>query len=45
MTPQVLRKIRDLVAGGATMSGPKPVASPSLEDYPDADAEVRALAD
>jgi alpha-L-rhamnosidase/F5/8 type C domain len=44
MTPQVLRKIRDLVAGGATIVGPKPIASPSLADYPKADAEVQSLA-
>jgi hypothetical protein len=44
MTPRVLRKIRDLVAGGATIVGPKPVASPSLEGYPQADEEVRSLA-
>src|SRR5256885_5284987 len=45
MTPRVLRKIRDLVAGGATIVGPKPVSSPSLEGYPGADDQVRALAD
>lgn len=44
MTPKVLRKIRQLVADGATVVGPKPVASPSLTDYPAADAEVAALA-
>jgi hypothetical protein len=44
MTPKVLRKIRELVAEGATVVGPKPVASPSLSDYPAADAEVTALA-
>jgi hypothetical protein len=44
MTPRVLRKIRELVAGGATIVGPKPVSSPSLEGYPQADEEVHALA-
>jgi len=44
MTLPVLRKIRDLVAGGATVVGPKPVKSPSLAEYPSADHEVQALA-
>jgi alpha-L-rhamnosidase len=44
MTPPVLRKIRELVAGGATVVGPRPVKSPSLAGYPDGDEEVRLLA-
>ena len=44
MTPRVVRRIRDLVAGGATVVGQKPVRSPSLEGYPAADAEVQSLA-
>lgn len=44
MTPRLLRKLRELVAGGLVIVGPKPVASPSLEGYPDCDAEVRGLA-
>jgi hypothetical protein len=44
MTPGVLRKIRELVAGGAVVVGPKPLKSPSLADYPKADAEVQSLA-
>ncbi len=44
MRPAVLRKIRDLVQAGATVLGPPPSRSPSLENYPAADAEVRALA-
>jgi hypothetical protein len=44
MTPRVLRKIHELVAGGATVVGPKPVKSPSLAGYPSVDAEVQALA-
>ena len=43
--PELLRKIRDLVAGGMTLIGPKPALSPSLQGgYPKADAEVQALA-
>lgn len=45
MRPELLRKLRELVAGGATIVGPKPARSPSLMNYPAADAEVRALAD
>ncbi len=45
MTPRVLRKIRDLVTGGLAVVGPKPVASPSLLDYPKSDADVRQVAD
>jgi len=44
MTPRVLRKIHELVAGGATVVGPKPVKSPSLAGYPGVDGEVQALA-
>lgn len=45
MTVPVLRKIHELVVGGATVVGPKPAKSPSLAGYPDADVQVRALAD
>jgi hypothetical protein len=44
MTVPVLRKIRDLVAGGATIVGPRPAHSPSLAGYPDADREIQAIA-
>ena len=44
MTPRVLRKVRELVLGGATVVGEKPVGSPSLEGYPGADDEVRGMA-
>lgn len=42
MSLPVLRKIRDLVNGGATVIGPKPSSTPSLSD--DA-AEFRTIAD
>ena len=45
MTPPVLRKIRDLVADGATVIGQKPLGSPSLQDYPKCDQEIQALAE
>ncbi|MDR2674181.1 MAG: hypothetical protein LBC18_04755, partial [Opitutaceae bacterium] len=44
MRPELLRKIEQLVADGATVLGAPPSRSPSLQNYPAADAEVRALA-
>jgi hypothetical protein len=44
MTPEVARKIRSLVAEGATVAGPKPEQSPSLTQYPACDEEVRRIA-
>ncbi|MHB8952879.1 MAG: glycosyl hydrolase [Pirellulaceae bacterium] len=44
MRPQLLRKIRDLASAGATIIGPPPASSPSLQGYPDCDREVQALA-
>ncbi len=43
MTPRLLRKIRDLVQAGAIVLGAPPVKSPSLENFPQCDAEVQAL--
>ncbi len=45
MRPALLRRISDLVKAGATVLGPPPSRSPSLQDYPHCDAEVRKLAD
>src|SRR5690606_29391910 len=44
MRPELLEKILELVEGGATVAGPRPTRSPSLAGYPQADAEVNALA-
>ena len=44
MTPRLLRKVRDLVQAGAIVVGAPPAKSPSLEDYPRCDEEVRTLA-
>ena len=44
MTGPVLRKLSELVAGGATVLGPRPVRSPGLAGYPESDAEVQAIA-
>jgi len=45
MSPEVLAKVRDLVRDGATVVGPRPSRSPSLEDYPACDARVRDMAE
>ena len=44
MTLPVLQKIKELVGAGAVVYGPKPRKSPSLVDYPTADAKVATLA-
>ena len=44
MRPALLRSLRDLVGAGATVLGSPPVRSPSLENYPHGDQEVRSLA-
>ena len=44
MTPKLLRKIKSLAQAGATVFGPPPVKSPSLENFPQCDAEVKKLA-
>lgn len=45
MTPALLRKIKQLVAEGAIVVGPRPESSPSLVDFPRCDDEVRQLAE
>ncbi|MBN2028824.1 hypothetical protein JW824_01130 [bacterium] len=45
ITPQVANKVRELVAAGAQVVGPKPAGSPSLEMSEAARAEVQAVAD
>ena len=45
MTPAMARKIRSLVAAGATVVGPKPQISPSLSGYPECDSELQKIAD
>ncbi len=44
MTPQVAAKVKELVLAGATVIGPRPDSSPSLENYPACDEEIRNLA-
>lgn len=45
MTPQLLRRIKELVEAGATVLGPRPLKSPSLVDFPKCDQELAQLAD
>jgi hypothetical protein len=45
MTPSLLHRIKDLVAAGATVIGPRPQKSPGLTGYPSCDDEVKQLAD
>ncbi len=40
MTPALLAKIKQLVAEGATIAGPRPKKSPSLSNYPQCDATI-----
>lgn len=44
MTPQLLGKIKELVAAGATVIGPKPDRAPGLSDYPNCDVQVNRIA-
>jgi hypothetical protein len=44
MRPELLEKIAQLVKEGATILGPAPKRSPSLQQYPVADAKVKQLA-
>ncbi|MDR0611005.1 MAG: hypothetical protein LBG58_12905 [Planctomycetaceae bacterium] len=44
MTPELLNKIEELVRNGATIIGSPPEKSPSLQNYPQTDDEVRKLA-
>lgn len=45
MRPQVAKAIKRLVSKGATIIGPKPTASPSLQDYPACDKALTKIAD
>jgi len=44
MRPEVLVKIKQLVKEGAVIMGPAPNRSPSLQNQPEADREVQAMA-
>ncbi|PXA03428.1 hypothetical protein DDZ13_12095 [Coraliomargarita sinensis] len=42
-TPEFARKLRDLVAAGARVYGPRPSHSPSLKNFPDSEKEVATI--
>lgn len=44
MRPEVLQKIEQLVADGAVILGSPPTRSPSMENYPAADEQIREIA-
>ena len=44
ISPPLLKKIRALVADGLTLVGPPPENAPGLENFPQCDADVKALA-
>lgn len=43
--PELLTKIKELVYNGAVILGPRPRHSPSLQGYPQADKQVKLMAD
>lgn len=45
LTLPVMRKLRELVADGATLLAPRPTQSPSLAGYPATDDSIRSIAD
>ncbi|RYY37834.1 MAG: glycoside hydrolase family 2 [Sphingobacteriaceae bacterium] len=45
MRPELLAKIAELVKQGGVVFGPKPLRSPSLQGYPEADNKLKKLAD
>jgi hypothetical protein len=44
LLPEIVSKIEDLLQQGATIISAKPVASPSLSNYPNSDATITKLA-
>lgn len=44
MRPELLKKLRDLIAAGGVVLGLPPSHSPSLENFPQSDTEVQSLA-
>ncbi|MDG1358641.1 MAG: glycosyl hydrolase [Akkermansiaceae bacterium] len=43
-TPEALEKVHALVNAGATIIGPRPSRSPSLQGFPQSDEKIKALA-
>jgi len=45
LTPPMLSCLRELVRAGATVVGPRPLNSPSLEGYPECDQQIEKMAE
>lgn len=45
MPLEVLAKLKELVAAGMTLAGPRPDKAPGLKEYPECDRQVKAMAD
>ncbi|MGQ1783604.1 MULTISPECIES: glycosyl hydrolase [unclassified Saccharicrinis] len=45
MRPEVLAKLEQLIKQGGIILGQKPLKSPSLQDYPQCDVDVKKMAD
>jgi len=45
LTPELTRRLGELISAGATVMAPKPLLSPSLRGQPEADASVSKLAE
>ncbi|MCF0172694.1 MAG: glycoside hydrolase family 2, partial [Bacteroidales bacterium] len=45
MRPELLAKLKQMVSDGLVILGPAPKRSPSLQNYPEADAQVSAMAE
>ena len=45
VTPELMRKLREMALAGARIVGPKPRHSATLRGYPESEAEVRRTAD
>jgi hypothetical protein len=44
MSPAMLKKIKELVEAGATITGEAPVKAPGLTGYPESDEEIKKIA-
>ncbi|WP_200979903.1 glycosyl hydrolase [Echinicola sp. 20G] len=45
MTPELITKLEQMVHDGLAIYGPKPIQSPSLQNYPESDNAVKSSAD
>ena len=45
MSPEVLRKIKELIVAGAAVVGERPLHAPGLTNWPECDRELKTIAD